>query len=66
MAKSVFCLIDNESQAATIVDELRAGGFSNNDISVLSRISQERETLPTNSTPKRLKVPPPEQVLEEL
>jgi hypothetical protein len=35
MAKSVFCLIDNESQAATIVDELRAGGFSNNDISVL-------------------------------
>ena len=35
MAKSVFCLIDNESRAATIVDGLKAAGFSNNDISVL-------------------------------
>jgi hypothetical protein len=35
MAKSVFCLIDNESQAATIVDGLKVAGFSNNDISVL-------------------------------
>jgi len=35
MAKSVFCLSDNESQAARIVDGLKAAGFSHNDISVL-------------------------------
>ncbi len=35
MAKSVFCLIDNERQAERIVDAVRARGFSNNDISVL-------------------------------
>lgn len=35
MAKSVFCLVDNESQAERLVDELRAANFSNNDISVL-------------------------------
>ena len=35
MAKAVFGLVDNEFQAERIVDELRAGGFSNNDISVL-------------------------------
>jgi hypothetical protein len=35
MAKSGFCLIDNERQAERIVDELRARGFCNNDISVL-------------------------------
>jgi hypothetical protein len=35
MAKSVFCLIDSERQAEWIVDQLRARGFSNNDISVL-------------------------------
>ena len=35
MAKSVFCLVDNESQASTIVDNLKAANFSNNDISVL-------------------------------
>ena len=35
MAKSVFCLSDNESQTERIVQDLKAGGFSNNDISVL-------------------------------
>ena len=33
--KSVFCLARNEGQAVRIVDELRAAGFSNNDISVM-------------------------------
>jgi hypothetical protein len=35
MATAVFCLTDSESQAERIVDQLKAGGFSNNDISVL-------------------------------
>src|SRR5512138_1034560 len=36
MAKtSVFCLARDEGQASRIVDDLRAAGFSNNDISVL-------------------------------
>jgi hypothetical protein len=35
MAKAVFGLVDNEFQAERVVDELRAAGFSNNDLSVL-------------------------------
>jgi hypothetical protein len=35
MASSVFCLADSEDQAARIVTDLQASGFSNNDISVL-------------------------------
>jgi hypothetical protein len=35
MAKAVFGLVDRESQAESIVDSLKASGFSNNDISVL-------------------------------
>src|ERR1043166_6291298 len=35
MSKSVFCLCDTTGQAENIVDELKAAGFSNNDISVL-------------------------------
>jgi hypothetical protein len=35
MAKSVFGLVDNETQAERLVEEFRAAGFSNNDISVL-------------------------------
>ena len=35
MSKSVFCLCDTAGQAESIVDGLRAAGFSNNDISVL-------------------------------
>ena len=35
MAKSVFCIASTEAQATTIVDQLKAAGFSNNDISVL-------------------------------
>jgi len=33
--KSVFCLVQSELQATKIVDDLKAAGFSNNDISVL-------------------------------
>lgn len=33
--KSVFCIATSESQAINIVNRLKAGGFSNNDISVL-------------------------------
>ena len=35
MAKAVFCIAKSESQATSIVDQLKAAGFSNNDISVL-------------------------------
>jgi uncharacterized membrane protein len=35
MSKAVFCLTDTESQAEEIVDDLKAEGFSNDDISVL-------------------------------
>ena len=35
MAKSVYCLADSETQAVSIIDALRAGGFSNDAISVL-------------------------------
>ena len=35
MAKAVFCLARTEAQAITIVNELKAAGFSHNDISVL-------------------------------
>src|ERR687884_126562 len=35
MAKAVFCVAHTEAQAITIVERLRAAGFSNNDISVL-------------------------------
>src|SRR6187431_255741 len=34
MAKAVFCIV-NASQAASVVDRLKAAGFSNRDISVL-------------------------------
>jgi hypothetical protein len=35
MAKSVFCIATSQAQAEIIVDQLRAAGFSSNDISVL-------------------------------
>ena len=35
MAKAVFCLARTEAQALRIVDQLKAAGFSANDISVL-------------------------------
>ena len=35
MAQAVFCLAKTEAQAITIVDQLKAAGFSPNDISVL-------------------------------
>ena len=33
--KSVFCIVKTEPQAAAIVNDLRAAGFSSNDVSVL-------------------------------
>src|SRR4029077_15838939 len=35
MAKAVFCIATTEAQATMIVDQLKAAGFSHNDISVL-------------------------------
>src|SRR5581483_12412937 len=35
MAKAVFCIAKTEAQAITIVDRLKAAGYSANDISVL-------------------------------
>jgi hypothetical protein len=35
MENAVFCIANTETQARTIVDQLNAAGFSNNDISVL-------------------------------
>ena len=35
MAQAVFCLVRTEAQAIRIVDQLKAAGFSHNDISVL-------------------------------
>src|SRR5437763_9954800 len=35
MAQAVFCLAQTEAQATIIVNQLRAAGFSSNDISVL-------------------------------
>src|SRR5512143_2922320 len=35
MAKAVFCIATTELQATTIVEQLKGGGFSGNDISVL-------------------------------
>jgi hypothetical protein len=35
MAQAVFCLVRTEAQAIRIVEQLKAAGFSHNDISVL-------------------------------
>jgi hypothetical protein len=35
MARSVFCIVHNRAAAERIVENLKAAGFSNNDISVL-------------------------------
>ena len=35
MTKAVFCIVDSASQAASIVDDLKASGFRNDDISAL-------------------------------
>lgn len=35
MSKAVFCIATSQAQAEIIVDQLRAAGFSSNDISVL-------------------------------
>jgi len=35
MAKAVFCTVNSEAQATSIVEDLKAAGFSNNDISAL-------------------------------
>jgi hypothetical protein len=35
MAKAIFCILPTEVAAIRVVDDLKAAGFSNNDISVL-------------------------------
>jgi len=35
MAKSVLCIVPSETQAASIVEDLRTAGFANSDISAL-------------------------------
>ena len=35
MKKAVFCIVSTEAQAIAIVEDLKASGFSNNDVSVL-------------------------------
>src|SRR6187401_972576 len=35
MAKAVFCIVNNRANADAIVSDLRAAGFSNNDVSAL-------------------------------
>ncbi|HEY4330162.1 MAG TPA: hypothetical protein VGN88_10540 [Phycisphaerae bacterium] len=35
MSTAVFCIANSENQAVRIIDDLKASGFSNNDISVL-------------------------------
>jgi len=35
MTKAVFCIAKSREQALLIIDELKAAGFSNNDVSVL-------------------------------
>ncbi len=35
MKKAVMCIVQNQSQAETVVTKLHSAGFSNNDISVL-------------------------------
>jgi hypothetical protein len=35
MKKAVMCIVQNQTQAETIVGQLQAAGFANNDISVL-------------------------------
>ena len=50
MSKAVFCIV-NESQAATVVDRLKAAAFSNQDISVLMPdVSGTKEFAVDNST----------------
>ena len=35
MAKAVFCIVNTEEQATSIVEDLKNSGFSNNDVSAL-------------------------------
>ena len=62
MAKAVFGLVDSESQAERIVDNLKAAGFSNNDISVLFPDKAEPGILPMKKPPRHLKAPRQAQV----
>jgi len=51
MAKAVLCTVKNYSQAAQIVDRLKAAGFSRSDISVLmSKTADTKEFAIDNET----------------
>ena len=52
--KSVICIATSRSQAEQIVDELRMGGFSNNDVSVLF---PDKETTRDFAHEKNTKAP---------
>ena len=65
MSKAVFGLVDSESQAERIVDNLKAAGFSNNDISVLFPIKLEPGISHTKKPPRLPKAPRQEQVQVE-
>ena len=62
MSKSVFCLSDNEFQTEKIVEQLKDGGFSNNDISVLFPDKSGTKILLMSNTPRHRRVQLQEQV----
>ena len=54
--KAVFGIAQTESQAVMIADNLKAAGFTANDVSgVCLQINKVRKTLPTSSILKRPK-----------
>ena len=57
MAKAVFGLVDTESQAERIVDNLKVAGFRNNDISVLFPDKGGTRDFAHERLPRRLKAP---------
>ena len=62
MEKAVFGIAKTESQAISIADQLKAAGFSENDISVLFPDQPELATLLMNNIRRHLKAPRPEPV----
>jgi hypothetical protein len=56
MAKAVFGIAKDQSQAIAIADSLKAAGFSANDVSVLFLISMEPRISLTSNIPRRPRV----------
>ena len=55
MAKAVFGLVDTESQAERIVDNLKVAGFATTTSQFFSPIKAEPGILPMKKPPRRLK-----------